>query len=345
MAPCNEIAARNRVAMGSPTLGLLLLLCLSAPVQGSTTTSHGSTNHGRVAVCVTGQLRTLMMSPNSSRYPQRWGETGMRFAGRGGSHVDPRLKVGVVADSIHHRLFDVLERHGFDVYMVVSTKGKSDRTPAVGDTSACEPLRPNSTGNELFCEVPYDAADSPPATPAFEHKWSAYRYPDAAGISSMLAQMRDQSVCMKMIRRSGRAYSHMIRTRPDVGMLTRFPALHTLFGDPQASRNVYIANMHACCCGNEDWFGIGTFDVMQWYFSRYDAAQRDASVLPYKERSDRSSKDMLRPENETWTSEDFLASYLNQTSGAQLVQSQNIRACVVKPADRHMSERRHWGQP
>ena len=109
----------------------------------------------------------------------------------------------------------------------------------------------------------------------------------------------------------------MLRVRPDVIFAEKFPPLTSLDFGRINTRNVLYAS-RACCCGNEDWFGVGTADIMDHYFDRistlfqpFDANWRD----------------------NVWSAEAFLIDFLERYNANMLMESR-ILACVVKPLNR-----------
>ncbi|CAF1583171.1 unnamed protein product [Didymodactylos carnosus] len=118
--------------------------------------------------------------------------------------------------------------------------------------------------------------------------------------------------------RTGTKYTHFIRLRPDAIFFTPFPSVSTLpFISPNGEPWILTGNKRACCCGNEDWFGIGTIDLMDTYFDRID------SILSYK---------LINP---SWTAEDYISYHLKVNGSAALnVDYEHLRVCIHKPLDR-----------
>jgi hypothetical protein len=202
---------------------------------------------GRVAVCVTGQVRTLTTPLTDPSFPNQWDR--MRAYGH---PKDLDLTVG---QSIQQNLYPALMKHGFDVYMVISTSGKVPDEPAVGDIRACEPLRPPGDGNQLFCQVIREVLPVP-AMPDIE-AWAHYYYPNEKQIGQLLLQAKDQQRCLSMIHAQQRSYgrhenyTHMVRLRPDTLVRQRIPPVeHLDFSSKEpAHRAILIVSKKACCCG------------------------------------------------------------------------------------------------
>ncbi|CAF1639348.1 unnamed protein product, partial [Didymodactylos carnosus] len=112
----------------------------------------------RVAVCVSGQPRTLNMTLPVSLSVIRYAPT-LYNSGPIKTHIDSNL---TNADNIQAFLFENLP--AFDVFMYVSTTENHPRLPRVGDTSVCELLRPKLVSNKLLCEIPIAETGIPTAT-------------------------------------------------------------------------------------------------------------------------------------------------------------------------------------
>lgn len=112
-------------------------------------------NHQRVAVCVTGQLRTLTLDPKDPSYPKAWGPMSTRYL--------PEANISV-AESIQQNLYPKLvattsTTTELDVFMYVSTRERNEHEPKVGNLSACMPLRPRIKNGNLFCHVVREEED------------------------------------------------------------------------------------------------------------------------------------------------------------------------------------------
>ena len=274
----------------------------------------------RVAVCVSGQPRSLntplpshfspMLVPSASQpdlllphhpYGKQWTVNA------------------TTADNIQSMLFDELAVCGFDVFMFVSTTEDHPRLPRVGDTSVCEPLRPRQPGNNsLLCEVVKEVQVAGQQRDIMR----SYFYEESALQQSVLQQLDGLKQCHRMQRqyseRTGTQYSHMVRLRPDNIFFEPIPPLANLsFVTSQGNRTLYTGSKQYCCCGNEDWFGIGRMSYMSRYFDRYDALIGSYAAC------------QLGME---WTAEDFLVDYMREYADGTTVTTDDprIHACVHK---------------
>jgi hypothetical protein len=282
--------------------------------------SSGSPRNGRIAVCVSGQPRTLNMQVDNKNYPQSWAPMTC--------NISTPLVHGPVYQTIQENLYSTLDKYGFDVFMYVSTPGDGQlRTPSEGDAAICEPLRPASSTNKLFCSVEKEK----------HWPWSAsimaqYSYSDEYGINGLQQQLYGMHKCNEMRKQysseTGVEYDYVIRLRPDTSFMKVFPDLENLdfASDQDGASKVFHAHKDACCCGNEDWFGIGHTEVMDKYLDR----------LLYLPHRDLEGWNL----HSGWSAEEYLQTFLHHYANSKLVNEPNIQACIVKPSDR----RRH-GDP
>jgi hypothetical protein len=271
--------------------------------------SSGNENF-KTAVCVSGQLRTLTMTLDDPSYPHKW--ESMRRPG------NPSEDLGglTVAETIQSRFFPSLGN--FDVFMSVGTRN-GPREPRVDDLSACEPLRPNGTTGSLFCDI-YEEFQLPVF---YENPvWKHYYTQEHKLLQSLLQQLYGMYRCSVSIQHQeqilGFRYSYVVRLRPDVGffetVLTQiwnfdFGTLH--------SPKVLMPWKDECCCGNEDWFNIGTRDVMIHFLNRFLYLQS----LP---------QPFLMNE---WNAEQYAIVILAEMN-ASLEENKRLPACLLKPTDR-----------
>ena len=235
-----------------------------------------------------------------------------------------------VAESARARLYPALGAE-FDVFMVVATRG-GPREPAVGDAAACEPLRPPR--GRLHCDIYAEEplllwGDLPRETPGLDPQWwdeavsptwRTYTLPGRE--LQLVQQLYDQWRCLEAVKlhelRTGVRYTHLVRTRPDVAFYEpvgkRIAEMD--FGSRDAPR-VLISPRDACCCGNDDWFNIGTRDVMDRYMSRFLYLQ----TLRHNIFSG------------PWTAEEYARAVLDPI-GAEMKEDASLTACLLKPIDR-----------
>jgi hypothetical protein len=121
---------------------------------------------------------------------------------------------------------------------------------------------------------------------------------------------------------TGVDYDYIIRLRPDTSILEAFPDLEDLnfesTGD--GASKVFHAHKGTCCCGNEDWFGIGHTEEMDKYLDRL-------LYLPHRDLWGWN----LKP---GWTAEQYLETFLHLYASSQLIDEPKIQACLVKPLNR-----------
>ncbi len=256
----------------------------------------------RVAVCVSGQIRTLTTPVSDPYFPRKWGS--MRS--------DIPLGQMTVAESIRKNLYPKL---GFpDVFMYVSTK-ESMREPKTGNASVCDPLR--SQSGHLECKVPLENRLRVATIPI----WNSFRFGkgrDNVAVQGLLQQLRGMFECHRAVekyaKKNGITYDWLVRLRPDV-YVHSFPSLQALARDIDGP-TVWYASRKRCCCGNEDWFGVAPTKWMHEYFDRF----------LYLQQRDWAG-------NWTWTAERFLRIHLD-LMGVRLRPHDGIHACVVKPTYR-----------
>ena len=101
----------------------------------------------------------LYRPPDDPDYPANWGP--MRVPK--GTPVPAKLDM-TCAQTLHANLYPTLAKRGFDVFMLITTLPSNTgqkhnlrkhnlRMVKPGDLSACDPLRPTDSTNELFCRV------------------------------------------------------------------------------------------------------------------------------------------------------------------------------------------------
>lgn len=273
----------------------------------------------RVAVCVSGQLRTLALQRDDFDFDRFW---------RPAAHLpragDLPFSGPPVAESIHEYLFKKL--HHFDVFMHVSTRERKNE-PKVGDTSACEPLQPRSNGNNLLCTVERDPKFD---QNCFPEVWRTFKYPKRPGLLPQLYGLfRSNEMRKQHTLRSGIQYTYIIRLRPDTLFSRPFPELSSLslrrYGDP----TIGVINPHHCASRVDDLFAVGHVEAMDLYFNRITEL-------------------LIRKPNgwyenfgtKLWKAESFMIDHLKLHANVTLVYGLPIAACTFKPRSRT-----HRGEP
>jgi len=115
---------------------------------------------------------------------------------------------------------------------------------------------------------------------------------------------------------TNQSYRYVIRMRPDMMFISPFPHPGSLdLGDEQHPI-VRFGSMDASCCGNEDWLGVGFFDIMMTYLSRFHEliAEEPSPGIEYRTG---------------WIAEEFLEMVLGKLGGAKLVEEERMR--YVRP--------------
>lgn len=270
---------------------LLLLLALVATLHAMP----------RVAVCVSGQLRTLTLAPDAPLHHRSWGPMRVRAGA-----LPPRPLMSV-AESVQRSLFAPLAALGYavDVFMLVES-----------EAAACEPLRPPAPGR-LFCRVARDAP-LPDMPRAFRRAFvygGTERY-----VQGLLQQLHGQRECNRARRAEG-PHAWVVRTRPDLYVHT-FPSRL-----PDEEDTVWFANNVTCCCGNEDSFGLGRPRAMDLYLDRL------SQLMSGDDGGLRNSSAFLAGPGH-WTSETYLVRLLGD-HGVALRPHAELQACLVKPRSRH----------
>jgi len=127
--------------------------------------------------------------------------------------------------------------------------------------------------------------------------------------------------CAEMIKAhslaTNQSYRYVIRMRPDMMFISPFPHPGSLdLGDEQHPI-VRFGSKDASCCGNEDCLGVGFFDIMMTYLSRFSELIAEKSWPGIEYRAG-------------WIAEEFLEMVLNKLGGAKLVEEERMR--YVRPA-------------
>lgn len=267
---------------------------------------HDTHNAANVAVCVSGQLRSLNLSITDRNHPRSW--HGMR------SSLPPPNTT--VAETIQKVLYPKLGTP--DVFVVVSSR-ETPHEPKVGDLNACEPLRPPkgyfscSIRRESNVNISYES-----------ELWDEFLLAKESRngtiyIQGLLQQLKGMYECYQEIERYStqkmKRYDWIVRLRPDSYFL-EFPTLSDLTSQDSSGNVVWYASRKHCCCGNEDSFGIGPENVMRAYLERFVHLQQVPFAL-----------------GQRWNAEKFLQLYL-ESKGMALRENPNMHVCKVKPLSR-----------
>lgn len=253
----------------------------------------------KVAVCVSGQVRTLTLPINDDDHPG-W------FTKQDTSRV-PNM---TVADSIQKNLFTKLGDP--DVFVYISTReGKYE--PKANNRSVCEPLRPQGNG-KFFCEVP----EEKDLLIANHTMWKTFGWPTERLRQGFLQQMHGLYQCHRQILQhsfdSGDTYDWIVRLRADSYIL-EFPDLEELARTIE-KRTILYSVKKICTSGNEDTFAIGPSFIMRWYFERFLYLQ--TTEWKY---------------DEWWNSESFVIQFMKSFK-VNMLPHNMIQVCTVKPKHR-----------
>lgn len=260
----------------------------------------------RTAVCVSGQLRTLTMLPSNKYHPKSWDPMSASIPFPNQS----------VAESIQANLFPKLSTT--DVFMSVSTR-ETSREPRRGDLKSCEPLRPRR--GLLKCQVQIEEEVTSIGNESY---WKYFSNPSTKAIKGFLQQLKGMNDCYRMIEKhinsTGTRYDWIVRLRPDM-YIHEFPNIEDLVTERDINRTIFYSSKNTCCCGNEDTFAFGSYQVM----------------VPLLERLVHFQYSNIFSDGEQFSSETHLIKYLNE-KGIDLKEHSSIKACLVKPTYRGLSE-------
>lgn len=271
-----------------------------------------------VAVCVSGQLRSLTLQPNDEE-KEHIGWRQVRS-----SLPTPNTSV---AESIQRVLYPRLGGSP-DVFMVVSTK-EGPHEPQLNDWKACEPLRPPGGKAHLSCNVKREER-----VPIYKNDtlWKSFAQVKLnkqkwdVVVQGLMQQLKGMYDCHEALQehtgKTGKKYDYIVRLRPDM-YFHKFPSLVTLAADTymHGGRVAWYANRDTCCCGNEDTFGIGDANVMSHYLDRFVHLQE---------------RDWWWQTIIDWSGESFTQLFL-EGKGMRLEPHIDIQSCIVKPNRRQSS--------
>ena len=286
------------------------------------------------AVCVSGQLRSMNLATGDANFPPDELNpmiTALRAHSIAGLTVvrNPLFNFARCwlpltmrvwqAQSVQRNLYPAIGK--FDVFMSVSTRGTASE-PAVGDLSTCEPHRP--THGTLVCEVLKEVPVRVfPAKEVFGHYGYAGQHAQEEGLLQQLHGMhRCAAMIWKHMAQENVEYRYIMRLRPDMGVFAPLTANIATFLDDRLV--IHGVDKGLCCCGNEDWFGIGHFGVMMPYLERMYSLQD--SMAEYLSQH-------------TWCAEDSMVWYMQQHFGVEVKTDLPLAGCLVKPRSRrHASD-------
>lgn len=310
------------VSISALTLLLVVLLTVRTELRELRSQDHDMTRKKseapsrniltkQVAILVSGQPRSLVMEAGDARLPQNNSEMApMRLA-----TGYPNMHPGGIAASIHENLYEKLD--SFDVFLLTEFPETASDIDQQGK-QICNMLTPRNKTNEIICKSMKERRSKVHSLQI----WESMFYSDNVEHQWQFLQQLQGMFLVNSMRRvhernRGLSYEYLIRLRPDTMFFSPLPRLQSLdFGSFAAPRIVYASK--SCCCGNEDWFGIGRTIDMSLYFDRF----------LYVQETDWYTGD------EVWTAESYLATFLSMHMNATLVPDERVQCCLVKPKNR-----------
>lgn len=261
------------------------------------------------AICISGQLRSLNMNYQSSEFPQNLEPMTTSFTSQ-------NLQGRSVAETIVQNVYPFVGE--FDVFMTVATL-EGPREPKVGDLTACASLTPLSPAR-MFCEINLQRDVGGLEN---DEIWKTFVYSGSPRLQQgLLQQLSGLQQCSMMISRQmlkeNVQYRYIMRIRPDMAVMGPIPSISSILNSHEQDI-IKIVHKENCCCGNEDWFGVGHFTAMQIYLQRISALYS-------------LSREFLRAGS--WKAESFLVHYLKTNYNITLMQEKEVLGCIVKPNTR-----------
>lgn len=266
----------------------------SAQVLFSNSTSPKKVNGTRIAVCISGQLRSGNLTWNSGHIHQN---AGARMFGDG----DPPTPISTIIEFMFIPLVkDNPTIEGLDVFMYVTAHPDQPNStywdgdpwtfePSPGDTTVCTPFSNHpffhKTGNKIFCLVEAEKQLLSPILENNLHIWQSYTYRYTRGAKEQVLQQyygmyRANLMAKQYALYADVVYSHKLRVRPDTAVVKPFPLLSAMDFKPTPTcpnGQIWYANKVIYKSGNEDWFNIGTTETMDHLLDRYI----DFTTLPH----------------------------------------------------------------
>lgn len=270
----------------------------------------------RVAILISGQPRSLGLNSADPLFPTNLDPMTL-------SEKFPEYRpsgYAAVARSIQENLYQTLSN--FDVFFLVEfPEGTPQDIMAERGATYCDLLKPTDSKNQLVCDIKIEL---PVHADHNSVVWANFVY---AGQEKLILGLLHQLYGMYQVNKMRKEfelthaikYEYMIRLRPDVGVFKSFPSVTTLNFGVRSAPKVLTASK-ACCCGNEDWFGVGRTEVMDLYFDRYLHIQ-----ATYNEWVN---------DSQVWAAEHFVELFIKNRLNASLEFHPEIFACVVKPTNR-----------
>jgi hypothetical protein len=181
-------------------------------------------------------------------------------------------------------------------------------------SDACNGLRPKTAFSFFSCFIYKEELLFHRENPI----WPQYAIKNLE--ESFLQQLYGMLQCLEDVKRreilTGVRFDVLLRSRLDLAYFAPFPNLAALDFGSRAAPKVLIMNKSVCCCGNEDWFGIGHRDVMEHYMQRFLYLQQ----MPQPRLQER-----------VWAPESFLMNHM-EIRNATLVEDSKFSICILRTA-------------
>jgi hypothetical protein len=297
---------------------------------------NGTDVRNRIAICLTGQLRSANLTWNSGHLLQNgnWKMFG---------EADPPTTASTIIEWLFRPL---AKKHGLDVFMYLTAHpdhkndtwdGKPESyQPSVNDIQGCEIFSKNpvfnNTGNKFFCLVEPEVQLMTPFLRKY-HIWDHYYTANGAPmhlreqvLQQLYALYRANLAAKQYALQSGVHYKYKIRLRPDTAFVKPFPPLDSIDFSKRTGNligTIYYASRTIYSNGNEDWFNIGLAEHMDHLLDRYE---------------DLISKPLLFASRKAWyTLEDILVGTLGQRYNISLGWHPDIWMVVIRVAHHSMN--------
>ena len=301
--------------------------------RGAPETRSARASKARVAVCFSGQPRSLLLKPADALYKRDgW---GMRVSAPLTGSPASDLGGHSLAELVHLNLYPSVCGGGSNnvagslcsIFVVIGVKDPEQERAA---QAACTALRPNSSGADFLCET-YDEsrevllwADSP--------VWRRYYYTADRQHGGLLQQLYGMFRCHEaMVRHeieTGERFDLVMRARLDSAFFAPFPDPFSLDVGTPGARRFLVMDKRVCCCGNEDWFGFGERDVMGHYLRRFLHLQQ----LPFAGHYNPPGDTTRNLPAGKWDAEGFLLQHMAEVNAVP-AESAAVANCLLRKAD------------
>lgn len=244
---------------------------------------NGDKNQTRIAIMISGQLRTANLTWTSDYILHN---AAARFFGPD----DPPTPAATLVEFLFKEIMK--QGYGLDVFMYIQSPADSGSSnsnewdgspynykPSPGDIGGCKIFSDNEvfkgTNNHFFCLVEKEIQLMNVFIRNFSH-WSL-RHPDYNN-EYMNEQALQQYYGMYKANQASKQYSishsieykYKIRLRPDTPLSKVFPNITSLnFGSTKSSCQSTVYYSNKAVTGHSDWFNIGLSQDMDYVLDRY----------------------------------------------------------------------------